>query len=98
MSCLHSWRTYYKVPYQGITIGCLIGAIARGLSYVIFSAYLDNVRNGLNAWISAYSRTGLNGGLGKLMVKILLGGAIIFTGATLGTIFATRWLFNDNKK
>ena len=29
--------------------------------------------------------------LGKLMVKILLGGAIIFTGATLGTIFATRW-------
>ncbi|MFA0779420.1 MAG: hypothetical protein RJAPGHWK_000915 [Candidatus Fervidibacter sp.] len=35
--------------------------------------------------------------LGKLMVKILLGGAIIFTGATLGTIFATRWLFNDNK-
>ena len=33
--------------------------------------------------------------LGKLMVKILLGGAIIFTGATLGTIFATRWLFND---
>lgn len=35
--------------------------------------------------------------LGKLMVKILLGGAIIFTGATLGTIFATQWLFNDNK-
>jgi len=33
----------------------------------------------------------------ELMVKILLGGAIIFTGAILGTLFASRWLFNDNK-
>ena len=43
MSCLHSWRTYYKVPYQGITIGCLIGAIAGGLMGAMSSGDCSSV-------------------------------------------------------
>ena len=43
MSCLHSWRTYYKVPYQGITIGCLIGALAGGLMGAMSSGDCSSV-------------------------------------------------------